>query len=222
MDRLKPVFLPVFHFLQKLGNCNWTFLDLRQLATEVRHIDVRKFYLGDYIFQQGNYGETHQLISQSQYIPTCCSILSHLDDQILDDLSESEGIITEPGRLYHMLFLVCEHVKHIHVDDLVKYLDLKDFIDDFNTQNNAQITLAGVIMVIDAGFFAVQGVSTGLVAESMLKGSIIFCVGCLFVGMFAQHFSEKLKSLQFALLMGRGNSLPISNSVHALAKGVCG
>ncbi|KAG2113383.1 hypothetical protein DEU56DRAFT_919714 [Suillus clintonianus] len=151
----------------------------------------------------------------------------------LDDLSESEGIITEPGvallgRLYHMLrhhqylnyfgqpearllrthsmgpgtrmqgpfpfiltvamlclpVLVRERLKQIYVDGLVNYLDLKDFINDFNIQNNAQITLAGVIMVINAGFLAVQGVGTGLVAESMLKGSIIFCVGCLFAGMF--------------------------------------
>ncbi|KAG0706560.1 hypothetical protein DFH29DRAFT_995942 [Suillus ampliporus] len=166
----------------------------------------------------------------------------------LDDLSESEGIITEPGvallgRLYHMLrhhqylnyfgqpearllqthsmgpgtrmqgpfpfiltaamlclpVLVHKHLKQIYVDGLVNYLDLKNFIDDFNTQNNAQITLAGVIMAINASFLAVQGVGTGLVAESMLKGSIIFCVGCLFAGMFAQHFSKKLKSLQFAV-----------------------
>lgn len=37
--------------------------------------------------------------------------------------------------------LVCEHLKQIYVDGLVNYLDLKNFIDDFNTQNNAQITL---------------------------------------------------------------------------------
>ncbi|KAG1804831.1 uncharacterized protein HD556DRAFT_1303392 [Suillus plorans] len=96
------------------------------------------------------------------------------------------------------LVLVREHLKQIYVDSLVNYLDLKNFIDDFNTQNNAQITLAGVIMAIDTGFLAVQGVGTGLIAESILKGSIIFCVGCLFAGMFAQRFSEKLKSLQFA------------------------
>jgi hypothetical protein len=34
-----------------------------------------------------------------------------------------------------------------------------------------------------------------------LKGSIIFCVSCLFAGMFAQHFSEKLKSLWFAVCL---------------------
>jgi hypothetical protein len=50
-------------------------------------------------------------------------------------------------------------------------------------------------MAIDAGFLAVQGVGTKMIAESILKGSIIFCVSCLFAGMFAQHFSEKLKSL---------------------------
>lgn len=54
-------------------------------------------------------------------------------------------------------------------------------------------------MAINAGFLAVQGVGTEMVVESILKGSIVFCVGCLFSGMFAQHFSEKLKSLQFAV-----------------------
>ncbi|KAG1845939.1 hypothetical protein C8R48DRAFT_779683 [Suillus tomentosus] len=100
--------------------------------------------------------------------------------------------------MFSLPVLVREHLKQIYVDGLVNYLDLKNFIDDFNTQNNAQITLAGVIMAIDVGFLAVQGVGTGLIAESILKGSIIFCVGCLFAGMFAQRFSEKLKSLRFA------------------------
>jgi hypothetical protein len=60
---------------------------------------------------------------------------------------------------------------------------------------------AGVIMAVDAGFLAVQGVGTGTVAESILKGSIIFCVGCMFAGMFAQHFGEKLKTLRFAVCL---------------------
>ncbi|KAG2123872.1 hypothetical protein DEU56DRAFT_917278 [Suillus clintonianus] len=220
---------PILSFSPETSSWIASFYD----NCELNLIGFTQFHLGDYIFQQGNYGETHQLISQSRYVPACCSILSHLDDRILDDLSESEGIITEPGvallgRLYHMLrhhqylnyfgqpearllrthsmgpgtrtqgpfpfiltvamlclpVLVREHLKQIYVDGLVNYLDLKDFINDFNIQNNAQITLAGVIMVINAGFLAVQGVGTGLVAESMLKGSIIFCVGCLFAGMF--------------------------------------
>ncbi|KAG1856433.1 hypothetical protein F4604DRAFT_1931851 [Suillus subluteus] len=165
----------------------------------------------------------------------------------LDDLTGSDGNITEPGialfgRLYHMLrhhqylnyygqpearllqshsmgrrhrkrepfpftatlamlclpMLVREHLNQIYVDGLINSLDIKNFVDDFSSQNTAQITLAGVIMAVDAGFLAVQGVGTGMVAESILKGSIIFCVGCMFAGMFAQHFGEKLKTLRFA------------------------
>ncbi|KAG1894276.1 uncharacterized protein F5891DRAFT_985163 [Suillus fuscotomentosus] len=52
-------------------------------------------------------------------------------------------------------------------------------------------------MAINTSFLAVQGVATEMVVESILKGSIIFCVGCLFSGVFVQHFSEKMKSLQF-------------------------
>ncbi|KAG1813001.1 hypothetical protein EV424DRAFT_1349196 [Suillus variegatus] len=122
------------------------------------------------------------------------------------------------GWLEPLDVLVCEHLKQIYVDGLVNYLDLKNFIDDFNTQNNAQITLVGVIMAIDTGFLAVQGVGTGLIADSILKGSIIFCVGCLFAGMFAQCFSKKLKSLRFAvcLLTGSGDDSSYWGAQHTL------
>lgn len=110
----------------------------------------------------------------------------------------------EPFRFITTLAMLClpmlvrKRLDQIYVDGLVNSFDIKNFVDDFNTQNTAQITLAGVIMAIDAGFLAVQGVGTGMVAESILKGSIIFCVGCMFSGMFAQHFGEKLKTLRFA------------------------
>jgi hypothetical protein len=41
--------------------------------------------------------------------------------------------------------LVRERLKQIHVDGLVNYLDLKTFIDEFNSQNNAQIALLSEI-----------------------------------------------------------------------------
>jgi hypothetical protein len=46
-------------------------------------------------------------------------------------------------------------------------------------------------MAINAGFLSIQDVGTGMVADSISKGSIIFCVGCMLV----QHFREKLKML---------------------------
>jgi hypothetical protein len=120
--------------------------------------------------------------------------------------------------MFCLPILVHERLNQIYVDGTVNALDIKTFVDDFSSQNTAQITLvsdisgfrmrtdcinvhlqAGVIMAVDAGFLAVQGVGTGTVAESILKGSIIFCVGCMFAGMFAQHFGEKLKSLRFAV-----------------------
>ncbi|KAG2353560.1 hypothetical protein BDR07DRAFT_1496089 [Suillus spraguei] len=94
----------------------------------------------------------------------------------------------EPFRFITTLAMLClpmlvrKRLDQIYVDGLVNSFDIKNFVDDFNTQNTAQITLAGVIMAIDAGFLAVQGVGTGMVAESILKGSIIFCVGCILSG----------------------------------------
>lgn len=41
--------------------------------------------------------------------------------------------------------LACEHLKQIYVDSLVNHLDLKNFINDFNSQNNTQITLVSDI-----------------------------------------------------------------------------
>ncbi|KAG0692773.1 hypothetical protein DFH29DRAFT_1008154 [Suillus ampliporus] len=101
----------------------------------------------------------------------------------LDDLTGSDGNITEPGvALFGRTIPHATYVSHV----------------SYQLPEYTQITLAGVIMVVDAGFLAVQGVGTGMVAESILKGSIIFCVGCMFTGMFVQHFGEKLKMLRFA------------------------
>ncbi|KAG1790536.1 uncharacterized protein HD556DRAFT_1310550 [Suillus plorans] len=134
---------------------------------------------------------------------TLATIFSNRDvtEKIITRLASlgSDGSITEPGvalfcRLYHML----QHLNQIYVDGLVNSLNIKNFVDDVSTQITVQITLAGVIMAINASFLAIQGVGTGKVAESILKGSIIFCVACMFLGMFAQHFGEKLKTLRFA------------------------
>ncbi|KAG2092140.1 uncharacterized protein F5147DRAFT_657758 [Suillus discolor] len=81
--------------------------------------------------------------------------------------------------MFCLPILVCERLNQIYVDGTVNALDIKTFVDDFSSQNTAQITLAGVIMAVDAGFLAVQGVGTGTITESILKGSIIFCVGCI-------------------------------------------
>ncbi|KAG2086324.1 uncharacterized protein F5147DRAFT_659245 [Suillus discolor] len=164
-------------------------------------------------FTQGDNGENHQPISQSQQTISLASLVVSVSYQTLS-LSNNTGhhqylnYFGQPearllrthsmgpgtkmrGPFPFMLtvamlclpVLVREHLKQIYVDGLVNYLDLKNFIDDFNTQNNAQITLAGVIMAIDTGFLAVQGVGTGLIAESILKGSIIFCAYYLDQGM---------------------------------------
>ncbi|KAG1849817.1 hypothetical protein C8R48DRAFT_778410 [Suillus tomentosus] len=121
--------------------------------------------------------------------------------------SHSTGVRRQKREPFHFIatvamlclpMLVRDRLNQIYVDGLVNSLDIKNFVDDFSAQITAQITLAGVIMAIDAGFLAVQGVGTGMVAESILKGSIIFCVGCMFSGMFVQYFGEKLKTLRFA------------------------
>ncbi|KAG1868758.1 hypothetical protein C8R48DRAFT_771535 [Suillus tomentosus] len=211
---------------------------VRKLRTELNWFHIGKFF----------YALTLQN-STSATIFSNKDVMEKIIDRLasLDDISSSDGVITEPGvalfgRLYHMLrhhqylnhygqpearllrnhsmghrsrkkdpfsfiatiamfflpMLVRERLNQIYVDGVVNSLDIKAFLDDFNSQNTAQITLAGVIMAVDAGFLAVQGIGTGMVAESILKGSIIFCVGCMFAGMFAQHFGEKLKSLRFA------------------------
>ncbi|KAG1869092.1 hypothetical protein C8R48DRAFT_671108 [Suillus tomentosus] len=181
----------------------WSHKRLKLEAQFWKHVEFfpRDFKLDHILLRQLrtelNWFHTDALTLESS---TSATIFSNKEtlEKIINRLAslESEGIIMEPG--IALFVLIRERLKQIYVDGLVNYLDLKNFIDDFNSQNNAQITLAGVIMAINAGFLAVQGVGTGMVAESILKGSIIFSVGCLFAGMFAQHFSEKLKSLQFA------------------------
>ncbi|KAG0694231.1 hypothetical protein DFH29DRAFT_880850 [Suillus ampliporus] len=95
----------------------------------------------------------------------------------------SGGIIPEPGvavfgRLYHMLrhrsrkwgpfpfivtitmlclpILVCERLDQIYVDGIVNSLDIKNFVDDFRSQNTTQIALTSLLYMAQPAFTALS------------------------------------------------------------------
>jgi hypothetical protein len=94
--------------------------------------------------------------------------------------------------------LVLEHVEKLHVDGIVNLLDIRKFLDHFNDDNIKHSTLAGVIMAVDASILAIPDVGSQTITRALCSLSLILSVHCIFAGVVAQHFGQKMKSLDFA------------------------
>ncbi|KAG1784510.1 uncharacterized protein HD556DRAFT_1445409 [Suillus plorans] len=94
--------------------------------------------------------------------------------------------------------MVLEHVEKLHVDGIVNLLDIKKFLDHFNDDNIKHSTLAGVIMAVDASILAIPNIGSQVTTRTLCSLSLILSVHCIFAGVVAQHFGQKMKSLQFA------------------------
>ncbi|KAG1844367.1 hypothetical protein F4604DRAFT_1979241 [Suillus subluteus] len=94
--------------------------------------------------------------------------------------------------------LVLEHVEKLHVDGIVNLLDIREFLDHFNDDNIKHSTLAGVIMAVDASILAIPDIGSQTITRALCSLSLILSVHCIFAGVVAQHFGQKMKSLEFA------------------------
>ncbi|KIK32220.1 hypothetical protein CY34DRAFT_19199 [Suillus luteus UH-Slu-Lm8-n1] len=95
--------------------------------------------------------------------------------------------------------LVLEHVEKLHVDGIVNLLDIGKFLDHFNDDNMRHSTLAGVIMAVDASILAIPDIGSQTITRALCSLSLILSVHCIFAGVVAQHFGQKMKSLEFAV-----------------------
>ncbi|KIK34292.1 hypothetical protein CY34DRAFT_98287 [Suillus luteus UH-Slu-Lm8-n1] len=95
--------------------------------------------------------------------------------------------------------LVLEHVEKLHVDGIVNMLDIRTFLDHFNDDNIKHSTLAGVIMAVDASILAIPNVGSQTTTRTLCSLSLILSVHCIFAGVVAQHFGQRMKSLEFAV-----------------------
>ncbi|KAG2742718.1 hypothetical protein P692DRAFT_20747841 [Suillus brevipes Sb2] len=95
--------------------------------------------------------------------------------------------------------VVLEHVEKLHVDGIVNLLDIRKFLDHFNDDIIKHSTLAGVIMAVDASILAIPNVGTQTITRALCSLSLILSVHCIFAGVVAQHFGQKMTSLEFAV-----------------------
>ncbi|KAG2102823.1 uncharacterized protein F5147DRAFT_776178 [Suillus discolor] len=148
-------------------------------------------------------------------------------EKIISHIVRFEGIkqkrtlplLLATAAMFGMPALVLDHIENIHVDGIINLLDIRQFIDHFNNDNVKYSTLVcafshieigkmskfmssiievGVIMAVDASILAIPDIGSQAIARTLCSLSLIFSVHCIFAGIVARHFSEKMKSLDFA------------------------
>jgi len=65
-------------------------------------------------------------------------------------------------------------------------------------------------MAVDASILAIPDVGSQIITRALCSLSLILSVHCIFMGVVAQHFGQKMKSLDFAVC-----SSLIHNSYHS-------
>ncbi|KIK34657.1 hypothetical protein CY34DRAFT_17569 [Suillus luteus UH-Slu-Lm8-n1] len=92
-----------------------------------------------------------------------------------------------------------ESVKRTSVDGVVNGVEVRNFVENLNSQTKGQITLAGFAMALDIAILAVPGLGTTVTAQTLCSCSLLLGVGCIFTGTMVQHFGERMKSIDFAI-----------------------
>ncbi|KAG2346747.1 hypothetical protein BDR05DRAFT_945738 [Suillus weaverae] len=132
-----------------------------------------------------------------------------------------------------MMVLKC--LKNIYVDGLVNGVDIKAFMDDFNTQAKSQTTVVSVIMAVNASILAIPGLvstaSSGVLptreddqscgpykhTEFFVSDkdyhSLVFSILGFLAGIFTADFELPLfakVACRLALIMGGSLILPLT------------
>lgn len=69
----------------------------------------------------------------------------------------------------------------------------------FFNQSALVLPQAGVIMAVDASILAIPDIGSQTITRALCSLSLILSVHCIFAGVVAQHFGQKMKSLEFAV-----------------------
>ncbi|KAG1751526.1 uncharacterized protein EDB91DRAFT_1078293 [Suillus paluster] len=131
------------------------------------------------------------------------------------DLEDSPFMAGAAVVMLWIPLMVLRCLKKIYVDGLVNGVDIRSFTDDFSAQAKAQATVASVIMAVNASILAVPGLGTQLTTKMMCSISFVLSFYCIIGGAMAQHFSHRLRSLDFVVyyLQGKMASLAIIASI---------
>ncbi|KAG0693842.1 hypothetical protein DFH29DRAFT_881151 [Suillus ampliporus] len=111
--------------------------------------------------------------------------------------------------------MVLKRLRNIYVDGLVNGVDMREFTDDFSVQAKSQTTVASIIMAVNASILAVPSLGSQLTTKTLCSISFILSVYCIIGCTMAQHFGQRLRSLDFAAyyLQGKMLSLVILTSI---------
>ncbi|KAG1850561.1 hypothetical protein C8R48DRAFT_778213 [Suillus tomentosus] len=134
------------------------------------------------------------------------------------DLKNSSFMTSATIAMLWIPVVVLKRLKNIYVDGLVNGVDMRRFVDDFNAQTKAQTTVASVIMAVDASILAIPGLGSPLPTKTMCSISFVLSVYCIIACTMAQHFSHRMRSLDFAAyyLQGKMVSFLIVTSIPTL------
>ncbi|KAG2740813.1 hypothetical protein P692DRAFT_20752447 [Suillus brevipes Sb2] len=97
------------------------------------------------------------------------------------------------------MLVTIESVKKTSVDGVVNGVEVRNFVENLNSQMKSQITLAGFAMALDITILAVPGSGMTVTAQTLCSCSLLLGVGCIFTGTMVQHFGKRMKSINFAV-----------------------
>ncbi|KAG2045941.1 hypothetical protein BDR06DRAFT_977846 [Suillus hirtellus] len=133
-----------------------------------------------------NINQTEKIISRIVSLETRTEKYTNIDG------SMKEQGVAFCGRIWNILLLVLEHIESLHVDGIVNLLDIDRFVDLFNNDNLKHSTLAGVIMAVNASILAIPNIGSQTMTIALCSMSLILGVHCIFAGIVAQHFGQKM------------------------------
>ncbi|KAG2336432.1 hypothetical protein BDR05DRAFT_953363 [Suillus weaverae] len=108
----------------------------------------------------------------------------------------SEPLWPTRGSLDANTFTGC--LRNFYINGLINEVDMRRFTDNFNAQSKSQTTVASIIMAVDASILAVPGLGSLLPTKTM-SISFILSAYCIIACMVAQHFSHRMRSLDFVV-----------------------
>ncbi|KAG2113271.1 hypothetical protein BD769DRAFT_1673805 [Suillus cothurnatus] len=131
--------------------------------------------------------------------PEARLIQTHSVGERCRDLKDSPFMTGLVVAMLCIPIMVLRCLKNIYVDGLVNGVDVRGFTDDFIAQAKSQTTVASVIMAVNASILAIPGLGSQLTTKTLCSISFLLSVYCIIRCTMAQHFAQRLKSLDFAV-----------------------
>ncbi|KAG2113384.1 hypothetical protein DEU56DRAFT_761946 [Suillus clintonianus] len=112
--------------------------------------------------------------------------------------------------------ITIDRIKSTSVDGVLNGVEVNSFINDFSSQAQGQITLAGVSIAMDIAILAIPGLGATEASQVICSCALLFGVGCIFAGTMLYYLQRKTK--MFIVITG----IPTSFCVLRITGSVTG